>query len=83
MSLEMKHREMIATVNNSSTEREHDLAWEALRAWRMGVGDANGWFEDGGWMNAMYWQDADLHHEGADSERPMCIGVFLDWRPSA
>lgn len=83
MNLEAKHRDLIAAVNNASTDAEWAKADATLHGWRIGVANASGFDDDAGWMNVMYWQDADLHHEGADAERPMCIGVFLDWKPSA
>lgn len=78
-----RHRELIARVNNAKTEDEHRVAEAYLRGWRDGLERGN---EDnsigGGWMRYLDWTDADLHHEGADAERPMCIGVFLDWKPT-
>ncbi len=82
MNIEARHRELIAAVNNSKTQAEWNKADATLRGWRMGVSNASGDAYEYGWMNVMDWHDADLHHKGKDSERPMCLGVFLDWKPS-
>lgn len=77
MDLLMRHRELIAAVNNAKTEYDHRRADAFLEGWRAGIGDANGTH----WMRVIDWTDADMHHEGTAAERPMCIGVFLDWKP--
>ena len=79
MNLIEKHIELIAKVNNAKTEREHRNAEIYLRAWRDGVAAHAGVDH---FAIAMDWLHCDLHHEGADAERPMCLGVFLDWDPS-
>lgn len=73
MSTTLMLRELIANVNNAKTEYDHRRAEAFLRGYRQALND----------LQAPYdWTDADLHHEGADAERPMCLGVFLDWQPS-
>jgi len=69
-----RSRELIAACNNAKTEHEHALALATLEGWRLGVADAGGAFD---------WTDADLHHIGSDADRPMCMGVFLDWKPAS
>lgn len=80
MDIVDKHIELIAAVNNAKTEEQHRTCEIYLRAWRDGVAAKAGVDH---WMDAMDWMHADLHHEGADAERPMCLGVFLDWQPVA
>lgn len=79
--LTARHRELIARVNSATTEAEHREAEAYLRGWRDGVGRGVDSWKEGGWMSQLDWMDADLHHEGADAERLMCFGVFLDWKP--
>lgn len=72
MSRTMKLRALIANVNNAKTEYEHRRNDALLRGYREALRDEGIPYD---------WMDADLHHEGADAERPMCLGVFLDWKP--
>lgn len=83
MNLTMRHRELIAAVNNAKNDRDWNRENDILHGWRIGIGEAFGHEESGGWMKVIDWVDADLHHEGENSERPMCIGVFLDWKPTS
>jgi hypothetical protein len=78
--LTQRHRELIAAVNNARTENEHRRAAAYLRGWREGLDDGDTSM-GGGWMKRLNWTDADLHHEGDNAQRPMCIGIFLDWKP--
>ncbi len=72
-----RQRELIAAVNNAKTQWEHDRADAFLQGWRAGHTEAFG-------GHARYdWADADLQFiDTPDFERPMCLGVFLDWKPS-
>ena len=72
--MNQRHIELIAAVNNATTEAEHTSAKRFLDGWRWGIIDAQGRGYD--------WTIADLHHEGSDAERPMVLGVFLDWKPT-
>lgn len=74
MDLTMKLRELISNVNNAKTEYDHRAADNFLRGYRQALQENGVWYD---------WMDADLHHEGEDAERPMCCGVFLDWKPAA
>ncbi len=78
MNFTERHRELIAAVNNAKTQYDHDYAYTFLQGWRHGHMEAFG-------GDARYdWIDADMQHEGTpDWERPMCMGVFLDWQPEA
>lgn len=69
--MDEKHVALIKAVNSAKTEYEHNQAEDYLRGWRAGVNDARGRGYD--------WTLADLHHEGEDAKRLMCLGVFLDW----
>ena len=73
MNLHLKHIELVEAVNNAKTELEHALAEHHLNGWRDGVNDC------GRRVNLM---DADLHYMDKGVDRPMCCGVFLDWKPT-
>lgn len=76
MDFNLRHRELIAAVNNAKRQWEHDSADAFLRGWRAGHEEAL----DG---RLRYdWTDADLQFEGTpDFDRPMTLGVFHDWMP--
>jgi len=73
MTLHDKHIELVEAVNNSSTNRGHDLANAVLHGWMKGV-------EDCGFRIDLC--AADMHYINQGIDRPMCCGVFLDWRAS-
>ncbi len=73
MTIHERHLELVRAVNDSRTERQHERAGsyldgfcEALR--RIGV-------ETGEMIMA-----ADLYYIDQGIDRPMCGGVFLDWK---
>lgn len=72
MSLHEKHIAMIEAVNNSKTEHEHREADLKLEGWRDGVEAAG---------KRLDLCAADWHYMEQGIERPMCCGVFLDWKP--
>ena len=68
-----KHMARIDAVNNATTHEHHQLERIALEAWRNGITDA------GGFVDLIA---ADLEQINArGSDRDMCCGVFLDWKP--
>lgn len=67
-----KHIQLVEAVNNASTETEHFAAEIRLRGWREGM-------EDAGRPVSLLAADSFYLDQGID--RPMCCGVFLDWRP--
>lgn len=73
MTLRAKHIELIEAVNNAKTEPEHFAAEFKLAGWREGVRDAG--------ANISYLT-GDEHYIAKGIDRPMCCGVFLDWKPS-
>lgn len=73
-----KQRQLIQAVNTAKTENDHSEADNHLSAWREGVFDAIR--DEHNWLRNALVQDSDSHHSGVDEERPMCLGVFLDWK---
>jgi hypothetical protein len=73
MTLRAKHIELVEKVNNAKSEREHCAYQHRLDAWREGVLDAG--------VN-LSLMAADQHYLDQGIDRPMCCGVFLDWKPS-
>lgn len=73
MSTRRKHIELVEAVNNAKTQQEHDRAEAVLQGYRLAFDETY----DG--YNPM---DADLHYMDQGVRRPMCCGVFLDWKPS-
>ncbi len=72
-ALHHTHMVMIFNVNNAATELEHHEAILQLEGWRRGVRDAGGHLDPSA-------ADMDLLERGHG--RPMCAGVFLDWKPT-
>lgn len=71
-SLHDKHMEMIDAVNNSTSILDHTMAGQVLYGWRKGVAAAG---------RSVDLIAADLEQEARGIDRPMCCGVFLDWKP--
>lgn len=71
--LQEKHIALVEAVNNAKTTAEHQCAQAYLRAWRDGVKDMGG--------NLDYIA-CDLHYLDQGVDRPMCCGVFNDWKPA-
>jgi len=72
MSIHEKHIELIEAVNASTTQVQHDIRYAHLRGFRDGI-------EAAGLRVPIC--DADLHYIDQDIDRPMCCGVWLDWKP--
>lgn len=71
-TLHEAHISLIEEVNNAKTEEAHQRAEAGLAAWRKGVEDAG---------VKLDFIGCDLHYLNRGIDRPMCWGVFLDWRP--
>jgi len=71
-TLHNKHIKLVENVNNSITEWDHTLNLLYLRAWRDGV-------EDSG--RKLRLMDCDMLYIEKGVDRPMCCGVWLDWKP--
>ena len=72
MSIHDKHIKMVEAVNNAKTEAEHSVANLHLHSWREGVADGG---------TVLRLMDCDLHYMNQGIDRPMCCGVWLDWKP--
>lgn len=68
-----KHIELIEAVNNAKTQQEHDRAEAVLEGFRLALDEFNG-----RWSGTA----CDQHYMDQGIERPMCCGVFLDWKPA-
>lgn len=72
MTLHEKHIEHIKAVNTAKTVEDHVAKILYLTAWRTGV-------RDSGSVIDLYAADMFYLDQGID--RPMCAGVWLDWKP--
>lgn len=70
--LKSTHLALVKKVNESKTQREHDLAEAMLRGFRDGVEAA------GARLDLIA---ADLLYLDQGIDRPMTCGVWLDWMP--
>ena len=68
-----KHIELVEATNNARTEVEHQAAIARLVGFRIGLREA------GVTPNLV---GCDLFYVDQDINRPMCCGVFLDWKAS-
>lgn len=68
---------LVEAVNSAKTQREHELA-EAKRQGFFAALEAGGWSEAGIGRLVM---DGDTHYINRGVDRPMCGGVWLDWKP--
>lgn len=66
------HCALVDKVNNSKTELEHRTSEIYLNGWRDGVRST-------GRRVDLIAQD--IRHINNGIDRPMCCGVFLDWKP--
>jgi hypothetical protein len=64
------HIELIDAVNNSTTVMEHHDAELILKGFRLALKVLN--------MNDLSM--CDMHYIEQGINRPMCCGVFLDWK---
>jgi hypothetical protein len=71
-----KHIELVEAVNNAKTQQEHDMAEAVLRGYRIALVEAY----DTCAGNLL--MECDRHYLDQGIDRPMCCGVFLDWKPS-
>lgn len=69
-----KHIELIEAVNNAKTHQEHSRALAVLEGYRVAIEEAAGYFSG---------IACDQHYMDQGVTRPMCCGVFLDWKPAA
>jgi hypothetical protein len=67
-----KHIELVKLVNSADSERQHQLAEERLRGFRDCM-DVKGYQQ---------LMDCDMYYIEKGIDRPMCCGVFLDWKPA-
>lgn len=74
MNLREKHIQLVEAVNNATTEKEHRDHEMRLQWWREGVADSD---------RVLSYIAADMHYLNQGIERPMCCGVFLDWKPNS
>lgn len=70
-------RRLLVVNDESKTETEHQIAYWELMGWKQGVEDARDFK-----FNGDYYY-IDLIDKGEMKERPMCCGVFLDWKSHA
>lgn len=70
-----KHIELLEAVNNAKTQQEHDRAEAVLEGFRLALDTIYG--------HGFSLMDADLYYLNQGVTRPMCCGVFLDWKPAA
>lgn len=73
MSTRTKHIELVEAVNNALTQAEHDRAEAVLRGFRLAFDEHYDGFS---------LMDCDRHYLDQGIDRPMCCGVFLDWKPA-
>lgn len=68
-----RHMQLIDAVNNATTEHAHREADVYLSGWVDGVRFAGEYVD-------LIRADQEQFSRGID--RPMCCGVFLDWKPA-
>ena len=75
-TLQNKHLELVQSVNEAKTHVQHRDAENKLSGFREALSmiDPRGY--------ASYLMDCDMHYIEQGVDRPMCCGVFLDWRPA-
>ena len=67
-------RRLLEVNDENKTEDEHCLIEREFRGWLQGVDDALGLR-----FNGDYYY-IDKFDSGEMAERPLCCGVFLDWK---
>lgn len=72
-----KHIELVEAVNNAKTQAEHDRAEAMLEGFRLALD------ESGSPFYGQLLMDCDRRYMDQGIDRPMCCGVFLDWKPAA
>lgn len=75
MDISTRHIDLVRAVNESTTEVEHSRSTAYLDGFRncIEVGGGNLW---------RLLIAADLHYLDQGIDRPMCCGLWLDWRPA-
>lgn len=68
-------KKLLGVNDELVSEAEHNRRNRALTAWREGVQDTRPDI----WLNGDYHY-IQLFDSGEMKERPMCCGVFLDWK---
>jgi hypothetical protein len=67
-------KRLLEVNDESKTDDEHRQINDRFRGWVEGVEDASGNRFNGDWYYI------DLFASGKMQERPLCCGVFLDWK---
>ena len=67
-------RRLLEVNDESKTDNEHRMIESSFRGWIEGVKDAAGYR-----FNGDYYY-IELFDSGKMQERPICCGVFLDWK---
>ena len=67
------HLGLVCRVNQATTHREHELADAELRGYRRGLREMGCEPDLAG---------CDLYYLDLGIDRPMCCGVWLDWKPA-
>ena len=75
INLHDKHIQLVEIANDSKTRHEHDKALTFLQGWRTGVGHAAG-------VRTLSYMACDQHYLDQGINRPMCCGIWLDWKPA-
>lgn len=73
MDVYEKHINLVEKVNQSKTTEEHMKNLLSLEAFRDGYRETSGF----GFM----LMACDSHYIDQGIDRPMCCGVWLDWKP--
>ena len=71
MTLFERHIELIERINNARTVEEHGFAELYLAGFRNALRI----------MRVNQLIDCDMYYISRGIDRPMCCGVFLDWKP--
>ena len=67
-----KHIELVKMVNSADFESQHREAEARLRGFRDAL---NLW-------DISQLMECDMYYINQDIDRPMCCGVFMDWKPA-
>lgn len=71
-----KYIKRVEAINSAKTQHEHDYLSARLGGWLDGVDDAGSHVRTGSLCMA-----ADNFYMDQGIDRPMCGGIFLDWKP--
>ena len=67
-------KRLIEVNDECKTEEEHNLIKSEFKGWTQGVEDAAGYRFNGDYYYIEKFDSGEL------TERPLCCGVFLDWK---